>query len=131
MVRAIVDADETSTATSGGKRRVEHADSNVREKKKDDVVGEDAFEGEDAQGGNETSGEGEDDLGPVERKPFSLWRWVVTRTLLVALVARRGDVDVFVVYLWRCVAHARGDDATRGWEDFVLHASYGGVGDWV
>jgi ATP-dependent Zn protease len=113
VVRAIVDADETSTATSGGKRRVEHADSNVRENKKDGVVGEDAFEGEDAQGGNETSGEGEDDLGPVERKPFSLWRWVVTRTLLVALVARRAT-SMFLWFIFGGVLRTLGATMRHG-----------------
>jgi ATP-dependent Zn protease len=85
VVRAIVDADKTSTA--GGKRRVEDEDANASEKR---TVGADApVEGADARGGNETGDAGEDEFGPVERKPFSLWRWVVTRTLLVALVARR------------------------------------------
>lgn len=85
VVRAIVDADKTSTA--GGKRRVEDEDANTGEKR---TGGEDApVKGADARGGNETGDAGEDDFGPVERKPFSLWRWVVTRTLLVALVARR------------------------------------------
>ena len=41
-----------------------------------------------------------DDLGPVERKPFSAWRWVATRTLLLGLVARRA----FAVLVWLVIA---------------------------
>jgi len=52
-----------------------------------------------------------DDDAPVERKPFSPWRWVVTRTLLVGLVLRRA-VAVCVWFAFGGVARAMG--ATLG-----------------
>jgi len=52
-----------------------------------------------------------DDDAPVERKPFSPWRWVVTRTLLVGLVLRRA-VAVCVWFAFGGVVRALG--ATLG-----------------
>ena len=87
VTRAIVDA-----ARGAGTERADEAAT----RSGDGADGGDAEE-VGVSGANDADGKSDDSMEPIERKPFSVMRWVVTRTMLLGVVVRRLFAVVLVV----------------------------------